>query len=91
MGTGNAESAGYVSVGMELPITDSLAFVASYGNFHGDEIEAVLGTDDNYSDYTIGLAKSVEGFGDFGFTIVDTDLDDDDLEVVLSWNKGFDL
>lgn len=92
-GTGDGEEAGYLSLGLELPITDSLAFTASYGNFHGDEIEmsGLAGTDDNYSDYSVGLSKSIDGGFGFTFQLIDTDLDDDDPEIVVGFSKEFDL
>ncbi len=95
VGDGNAQEAAYVSFGLELPITDSLAFTASFGHYSGDEIERFLVTEDSYIDYSIGLSKSLDGGFGFTFQLIDTDIEvggvDDDLQAVVGFSKAFDL
>lgn len=99
IGDGQADEAAYALLGLELPITDSLAFTASVGLYSGDEIERFLtgigSTDDDYVDYSIGLSKSLDGGYGFSLQLVDTDIEaggvDDEPQVLVGFSKEFDL
>lgn len=95
----STEEAGYLSLGVELPITETLAFTASIGHYHGDEIERFLAfigsTDDDYIDYSIGIAKDAGNGMSFTLQLIDTDVEtaagDDEITPVIGFNKSFDL
>lgn len=99
-GDSDADEAAYLLGTLALPITDTLNFTASVGFYDGDEIEDLLGDEDSYTDYSVGLAKTVEGGFTFTFVIADTDIEfsdgdggsfDDDPQVVVGMKKVFDL
>lgn len=100
IGDGNSDEGSYLNVGMELPITDTLAFTAGVGFYSGDEIErwlqTVVGsTDDDYVDYSIGIAKDVGDGMSFSLQLVDTDIEaagiDDEIQPILGFSKEFGL
>lgn len=99
IGDGAAEGASYLVGSTALPISESLEFTASVGLYSGDEIERFLlgagSTDDSYVDYSIGLAKSLEGDMSVSFQYIATDIDiagvGDDPKFVVGFKKGFDL
>lgn len=107
IGDGEAEDAGYLLGTFALPITDSLNFTASAGLYSGDEIERFTGDDDSYVDYSVGLAKSVDGGMTFTLQLIATDLEgefdpdedvtgdeievDDDPQIVVGFKKSFEL
>ena len=102
---GDVEAAGYLLGTLALPITDSLNFTASLGLYDGDEVErfltAIGADDDTYLDYSIGIAKSIEGGMTFTLQLADTDIEvadgeesagfDDDPKVIVGFKKVFDL
>lgn len=93
IGDGEAEDAGYLIGTLGLPITDSLNFTSSVGFYSGDEIERFLndGDEDTYIDYSVGLAKSLDGGFTMSFQLIDTDIEGDDLKAVVGLKKSFDL
>lgn len=98
IGDGNGEEAGYLSVGLSLPVSETLSFDAGFGLYSGDEIERFLAsigsTDDSYTDITIGLSTELEGGYAASFQYIMTDIDggsDDDPKFVVGLSKGFDL
>ena len=95
IGDGDAEEAGYLLATLALPITDSLNFTSNVGWYSGDEIERFTGDDDDYIDYSIGLAKTIDGGFTMTLQFVDTDLDvagvDDEPKVVIGLKKTFEL
>lgn len=93
IGDDNAEDAGYLIGTLGLPITDSLNFTSSVGFYSGDEIERFLddGDEDTYIDYSVGLAKSLDGGFTMSFQLIDTDIEDDDLKAVVGLKKSFEL
>jgi len=95
VGDGDADEAGYLSLGMELPINEKLAFTASVGQYSGDEIERYFAVneidEDSYIDYSIGLSVSVSDSLSASFQYVDTDIDDDDPKFIVGMAYGFDL
>lgn len=98
IGDGDAEDAAYLLGTLALPISDSLNFTASVGFYDGDEIERVLVSEDSYTDYSVGLAKSIDGGMTFTLQLIDTDIDedsalgvDDDPKFVVGFKKSFEL
>ena len=90
---------GYLSLGIELPISEKASVAASIGQYSGQAIEDYLAsvgsTDDAYVDYglSLNLAASDEIGVSFGFvgTDIDTGAADDDLAFVASASYGFGL
>lgn len=99
IGDDEAEEAGYLLGTLALPIKDTLNFTASVGFYDGDEVERYLGTlgsdDDTYIDYSVGLAKTIDGGMTFTLQLIDTDIEaagvDDDLQAVVGVKKSFEL
>ena len=98
IGDGNGEEAGYLSLGLSLPVSETLSFDAGLGVYSGDEIERFLtsigSTDDSYTDITIGLSAALDGGYSATFQYIMTDIDagsDDDPKFVVGLAKGFDL
>ncbi|HKY21548.1 MAG TPA: TorF family putative porin [Vicinamibacterales bacterium] len=95
IGDGDAEEAGYLLGTLALPITDSLNFTSNVGWYSGDEIERFTGDEDSYIDYSIGLAKTIDGGFTMTLQFIDTDLEvagvDDEPKVVVGLKKTFEL
>lgn len=98
IGDGDAEAAGYLLGTLALPLSETLNFTASIGFYSGDEIERVLVTEDSYMDYSIGLAKTIDGGFTATFQYVMNDIDkdtsfgfDDEPKFVVGLKKSFDL
>lgn len=95
LGDGDADEAAYLLGALALPITESLSFTASVGFYDGDEIEALLGEEDSYTDYSVGLAKTLEGGFTFTLVLADTDINitgwDDEPQVVIGLKKSFEM
>ncbi|MGH8516426.1 MAG: TorF family putative porin [Panacagrimonas sp.] len=95
IGDDDAEEAGYLLGTLALPITDSLNFTSNIGWYSGDEIERFTGDEDSYIDYSIGLAKTLEGGFTMTLQFIDTDLEvadvDDEPKVVVGLKKTFEL
>lgn len=85
------ESAFGINLGLSLPITEVLSFEAFVGHNGGDGNEALTPDGDSYLDYSIGLSASAESGLTFGFALVATDIDDDDLKAVISGGYSFGL
>ena len=102
VGDGDAKEAGYLLGTLALPINDSISFTASVGMYSGDEIERFLQanydpttSEDTYIDYSIGLAKTLDGGMTFTLQLIDTDIKegdyDDDPQIVVGFKKTFDM
>jgi uncharacterized protein (TIGR02001 family) len=95
LGDGDAEEAGYLLGTLALPITETLNFTSNVGWYSGDEIERFTGDEDSYLDYSIGLAKTIDGGFTMTLQFIDTDLDvagvDDEPKVVVGLKKTFEL
>lgn len=101
IGDDDAEEAGYLLGTLALPIKDTLNFTATVGFYDGKEVERYLETtfgsdDDSYIDYSVGLAKTLDGGMTFTLQLVDTDIKgdggvDDDLQAVVGVKKSFEL
>lgn len=90
LGDGIADAAGYLLGTLSLPISDSLNFTANVGYYDGDEIERAFG-ETSYIDYSVGLAKSIEGGFTASFQFITSDLPDDDPKFVIGLKKSFEL
>lgn len=90
---GSDESASYLNFTLALPLSETVNLTANVGLNDGDGVEAIFG--DTYTDYSLGLAKSVEGGYTATFQFIATDLDgggvDDDPKFVIGLKKVFDL
>lgn len=102
IGDGLAQEASYLTGALALPISKSLNFTANVGYYSGDEIERFLNvlagapqSEDEYFDYGVGLAKSIDGGYTASFQYIATDIDvtgvDDDPKFVVGLKKSFDL
>lgn len=83
------EDYSYLTADVSVPLSDALSLDFHYGYNDGDVISSWFGTD-SYSDYHVALTAATD-MGDVSFAVADTDLDDDDVKVVLSYSYGFDL
>lgn len=95
IGDGDAEDAGYLLGTLALPVSETINFTASVGFYEGDEIERFLVEEDSYVDYSVGLAKSLEGGMTFTLQFIDTDIDvtgfEDEPQIVVGFKKSFDM
>lgn len=97
-GTGNADEAGYLLGTLALPLSETLNLTGNIGFYSGDAIESFLASigssDDTYMDYSIGLAKTIDGGLTATFQYIMTDIDagsDDEPKFVVGLKKSFDL
>jgi uncharacterized protein (TIGR02001 family) len=74
----------YLNLDAGFELSDGLELAFHLGSFSGDSIEDWLA--DDYIDYNISLSKS-----GFTFMVADTNLDGDDLKVVVSYSVEIDL
>lgn len=76
-----------------FPLSDSLKLTASLGyTLLGEEILADgSDTTDDYIDYSVGLAKAIDDSLTATFSVLGTDLKDDDPKVVIGLKKTFAL
>ena len=76
---------------LAFELKEGLTLGFHLGLFDGDTVEFkdTFG-DDSYVDYSISLTKTTS-LGDVSFLLSDTDMDDDDPQVAISWSTGFDL
>jgi len=90
---GSEESASYLNFTLSQPLTDSLNLTANVGLNDGDGVKKIFG--DSYIDYSLGLAKTIDGGFTASFQIITTDLDaggvSDDPKLVIGLKKVFDL
>lgn len=90
---GTEESATYLNLTLAQPLSETVNLTANVGFNDGDGVELLFG--DSYVDYSLGLAKTLEGGMTASFQVIDTDLDaagvDDELKFVIGLKKSFDL
>ncbi|QIZ75690.1 TorF family putative porin [Ferrimonas lipolytica] len=79
------EDAFYIEGNISYDISPTLSFAVAVGNQSFD-IDGV----EDYVNYNASLTK-VTDMGDFTFMVSDTDIDDDDPIVLVSWGYGFSL
>lgn len=94
--TGEADEGQYVSAIGAFPLSKTLNLTANLGYYFGDVIEDVLGAgEDSYMDYSLGLAKSLDGGLTASFSYVGTTIDTpafkDEPKAVIGLKKAFDL
>ena len=66
----------YANVGVDVPLPNDFTLGLHYGNQDIDDV-------DDYSDWSIGLSKSLGGF-DFALNYHDTDIDEDDANAAAT-------
>ncbi len=95
IGDGEADEAGYLLATGAFPITDTVNLIGNVGWYSGDEIERFTGDEDSYIDYSIGVAKSLDGGFTMTLQFIDTDLEvasvDDEPKVVVGLKKTFEF
>ena len=69
----------YYALSAGVPLGESFGLDATLGYSAGDEDEGFV----DYTDYSVGLTTSAEGF-DFDLRYVGTDLDDDDGSIIFT-------
>ena len=79
---------GYIQANASFPLTEKLSLGIHYGYSQGDVVEDLFG--DSYSDYNVSLSADTD-LGTVSFMASDTDLDEDDVKVVLGYSYSFDL
>lgn len=91
-GSGDDVSQLYVNLSAGFPISDSLSLDAAVGYTSLSE-DLTFGADvtDSFIDYSIGLSKSVTDAVSASFSIVGTDLQDDDPKFLIGAKYSFDL
>lgn len=82
------ESAYGVNVAFSAPIGEKLSFDAFVGHNGGEGNEA-FANGDSYLDYSIGVSAASESGMSFGFALVATDIDDDDIKPIISGGYSF--
>ncbi|MCE9679827.1 TorF family putative porin [Shewanella sp. AS1] len=85
----DSEDMSYINGGVSFPLSETLSVSAHYGYSTGDVVTAWF-SEDSYSDYSVSLDKETD-YGSFSFMVSNTDLDDDDPKVILSYSYGFDM
>lgn len=93
---GTDEDGIYVTANYPFALSETLALTPQLGYSTGDGVEAFVVSlfepnEDTYIDYSLTLAKSLEGGLTASFAIIGTDLKDDDEKIVLGLKKVFDL
>lgn len=93
---GTDEDGIYVTANYPFALSDTLALTPQVGYSTGDGVEAFVVSlfepnEDSYLDYSLTLAKSLEGGLTFSFAVIGTDLKDDDEKIVVGLKKAFDL
>ncbi|WP_261389326.1 TorF family putative porin [Ferrimonas balearica] len=78
------EDAFYVEATFDFELTETIGIGFAVGNYSFDI------SDEDYVNYNAYVSKATD-IGDFTFMVSDTDLDDDDPIVMVSWAYEFDL
>lgn len=80
------EGSYYLFADLAFPLKEGLTLGFHVGSYAFDEDKG--GSD--YVDYNASLTKTTS-VGDVSFLVTDTDIDEDDVAVALSWKTTFDL
>lgn len=75
----------FAGLNFDLPQDFSVGLTIGGYSFENDGVGAI----DDYAHYLLDLSKSAGDFGDVTLSLTDTDLDDDDPKVFVSWSKTF--
>ncbi len=96
-GSGDDEEGTYITANAAIPLSDTLSLIPQVGYSFGDgPRDFVVGLfepvdpEDKYLDYSVTLAKTIEGFV-FSLAVVGTDLEGDKQKIVVGLKKTFDL
>ena len=85
----------YLSLGIDLPVSEKLGFSAGIGQYSGQAIEDYLGsigsTDDSYTDLNVTLTAAASEDISVSFGFVKTDISNDDMGFVAGFSYGFGL
>ena len=76
----------FAGLSFDLPEDFGVGFTIGHYSFEDD---GVGGADLNYTHYQADLSKSAGDFGDVTLSLSDTDIDNDDMKVFVSWAKTF--
>lgn len=79
----------YATISGAFPLSDSLTLTPQFGVNTGDGVDAVFG--EEFFDYSVTLAKTLDAGMTFSFALVGTDIEDDDQKLVIGLKKSFDL
>lgn len=91
-GGGDDISQLYLNLSAGFPLSDSLSLDAAVGYTSlSDELAFGADVTDSFFDYSIGLSKSVTDAVSASFSIVGTDLQDDDPKFLIGATYSFDL
>lgn len=86
---GSSESAYYVTANSAYSFTDTLALIPQIGYSTGDGVKALFKKD--YLDYSLNLAKTWDYGITFSLGAFGTNIDGDDLKLLLGVKKSFEL
>ncbi len=90
--SGDDISETYVNVAASLPVSDATSFDIAVGfTSLSDDVDFVYEVTDSYTDYSIGLSTAVTDALSASFSIVGTDLSDDDPKFLISAGYSFDM
>jgi len=78
----------YYSLGAEFEVSSGLTLSGLVGYYDWDNDPS---SDDDMTHYQLALAKDLGDFGGVTFAFDDTDADDSDALLTVSWSKSFDL
>jgi len=82
----------YVNGSASFPMSDSLSLDAAVGvTSLSDDVDFGYEVTDSYIDYSIGLSKTIDDTLSASFSIIGTDLSDDDPKYLVGISKSFDL
>lgn len=83
----------YATVSYAIPLSDTLSLTPQVGYSSGDGIEKTFVTFDNYMDYSVTLAKTLDAGFSFSFGIVGNSEEDTlgKQQLVVGLKKSFDL
>jgi len=85
----------YLSLGIDLPVSEKLGFSAGIGQYSGQAIEDYLGsigsTDDSYTDLNVTLTAAASEDISVSFGFVKTDISNYDMGFVAGFSYGFGL
>ena len=76
----------YYSLGAEFEVSSGLTLSGLVGYYDFDDPSS-----DDQTNYQLALAKDLGDFGGVTFAFDDTDADDSDALLTVSWSKSFDL
>jgi len=88
-GAGDDVGGLYLTASAALPVSETLTFTPQVGLSSGDGPKAIFG--DDYIDFSLTLAKTLDAGFSATFALVGTNLDDDDEKIVVGLKKTFDI